>query len=148
MVVKLDETGRELWRYAARVLRREPQAIMVEAFFDLEAAYIGPAVFRRGDRFVESYYSDRWYNVFAVYDGQTGPLKGWYCNICYPADIGPRQVSFKDLALDVWASPTGQTYVLDEDEFQELALSAEHRAQARTALAQVVALAEAGGLPK
>ena len=59
----------------------------LEAFFDRDDMELGYTVFKRGDRFVETYYDDRWYNVFAVYDRDDGGLMGWYCNICRPAVI-------------------------------------------------------------
>jgi protein associated with RNAse G/E len=146
-VYKLDHHGRELWRYPARVLARDAHSIRLEGFFNRDDTPVGPAVFRRGDRLVETFYSDRWYNVFAVYDRDDGALKGWYCNITRPATITDEAVSGDDLALDVWVSPDGATTVLDEEEFAALELSDDERDAARQALGQIIELARGGQLP-
>ena len=82
---------------------------------------------KKDDRFVEYYYTDRWYNIFVIYDRDDGALKGWYCNIGKPAVIGDGVVSYVDLALDLWVSANGKQAVLDEDEFEALALDDESR---------------------
>lgn len=146
-VYKLDENGREVWRYPARVLARGEAWIRLEAFFDRPRVDLGPVVFEKGDRLVETFYSDRWYNVFAVYDGEEGPLKGWYCNICRPAEISKEAVRCEDLALDVWVSPEREITVLDKEEFAQLPLSAEARRKSTSALSDLITLAETGQLP-
>ena len=146
-VYKLDHHGRELWRYPARVLARDAHSIRLEGFFNRDDTPVGPAVFKRGDRLVETFYSDRWYNVFAVYDRDDGALKGWYCNITRPATITDEAVSGDDLALDVWVSPDGAATVLDEEEFAALELGEDERDAARQALGQIIELARGGQLP-
>ena len=146
-VYKLDHHGRELWRYPARVLARDAHSIRLEGFFNRDDTPVGPAVFRRGDRLGETFYSDRWYNVFAVYDRDDGALKGWYCNITRPATITDEAVSGDDLALDVWVSPDGAATVLDEEEFAALELGEDERDAARQALGQIIELARGGQLP-
>ena len=147
-VLKLDHCGRELWRYPARVLARDATSIRLEGFFNRDDTPVGPVVFKRGDRLVETFYSDRWYNVFAVYDRDDGALKGWYCNVTRPATITDEAVSSDDLALDVWVSPDGAVTVLDEDEFAALELNEDDRAAADDALQQLIQLAESGLLPR
>ena len=147
-ILKLDHHGREVWRYPGRVLARDAHTIRLEGFYNRDDATVGYAVFKRGDRLVETFYSDRWYNVFAVYDREDGALKGWYCNVTRPATITDDTVSSDDLALDVWVSPEGAVTVLDEDEFAALELSEADRAAAEDALRQLIRLAESGLLPK
>ena len=97
--------------------------------------------FRQGDRFIETYYTDRWYNIFEVHDREDDRLKGWYCNIAKPAvmEAGER-ISYVDLALDLWVAPDGTQTVLDEDEFAALALDAETRSKALRGLEELQAL--------
>lgn len=148
-VYKLDESGREVWRYPARVIARGENEIQVEAFFDRSESDIGPAVFKRGDRFVETFYSDRWYNVFAVYDRDTDALKGWYCNVCRPAQISNEGVRCDDLALDVWIDSAYNVHILDEDDYEELEpeLDEESKRQVDRALQQILRLAQEKRLP-
>ena len=147
-ILKLDHHGREVWRYPGRVLARDAHTIRLEGFYNRDDATVGYAVFKRGDRLVETFYSDRWYNVFAVYDRDDGALKGWYCNVTRPATITGDAVSGDDLALDVWVSPDGAVTVLDEDEFAALELSDNEREAARQALQELGELAQNGRLPR
>jgi protein associated with RNAse G/E len=147
-VYKLDHHGREVWQYPARLLARDDHSLRLEGFFNRDDTLVGDAVFKRGDRLVETFYSDRWYNVFAVYDRDDGALKGWYCNVTRPATITDTAVSSDDLALDVWVSPDGAVTVLDEEEFAALELSDADRAMALDAVQQLLRLAESDLLPR
>lgn len=133
-VFKLDHEGRELLRYSGIVLERGETWVQLEAHFSLADRDAGYVVFRRGDRFVEWYYTDRMYNVFQVHDVDDDHLKGWYCNICNPAVIADHEVRCEDLALDVWVTPSGDVQVLDEDEFAALPIDSETRKRALVAL--------------
>lgn len=146
-VYKLDEHGREVWRYPAIVLARDATSIRVQAFFNRDDVDLGYVVLARGDRFVETFYEDRWYNVFAVYDGVDDAFKGWYCNVCRPAEITQDAVRCEDLALDVWVSPAGKTTVEDEEEFAALDIPAEDRRRGEAALQTLLRLAATGRLP-
>lgn len=134
---KLDLTGRVLIEYEGEELRRDEHMIVIEALFTRVDMPFMDVVFKKGDRFVEYYYSDRWYNIFEIYDRDDGQVKGWYCNIGKPAVIGAAAVSYVDLALDLWVSVDGTQTVLDEDEFEALELNAELRAAAWQGLADL-----------
>jgi len=146
-VVKLDHRAKEKWRYEGLVIARETSRITIEAFYDQADEDLHGLSLRKGDRFLEQHYADRWYNVFAVYDGTNGRLKGWYCNITRPARINGDQVSAEDLALDLIVRPDGSWTVVDELEFEAQALSAADRANALTALAELKGLAQAAEGP-
>ncbi len=148
IVYKLDHTGREVWQYPARVLARGPNHIRLEAYFNRDDVDLGYTVFKRGDRFIETFYAERWYNVFAVHDRDDGGLKGWYCNVCRPAQISEAAVRCDDLALDVWVSPAGEVTLLDEDEFAALPLELDERRPALEALQSLLADAKSGRLPR
>jgi len=146
-VYKLDENGRPVWQYPAQVLERQANYIRLEAFFNRDDLTLDYTTFKRGDRFVETFYTERWYNVFAVYDRDDEVLKGWYCNVCRPARVEETAVYCEDLALDVWVGADGQTLVLDEDEFAELDLADEERKRGETAVQQLLTLARDRQLP-
>jgi predicted RNA-binding protein associated with RNAse of E/G family len=136
-VRKLDPAGQEKWRYQGETLLEEPGRIVLQAYFDRDDYPVHEIVLRRGDRFVETYYADRWYNRYKIFDGAQGQLKAIYYNIGYPAEIRNATVSYRDLALDVIAYPDGRVFVLDEDEFEDLPLSPQIRAQARHTLEEL-----------
>jgi uncharacterized protein len=136
-VIKLNAEGREVYRWAARVLARGETWVRLEARFSAPDKDLGYVRFRNGDRFVEWYYTDRWYNIFEVHDARDDAIKGWYCNITRPARFTGRELHHEDLALDLFVHPDGRTVLDDEDEFEALALS---EADRRTALDALAAL--------
>jgi uncharacterized protein len=121
-ILKKNLAGEVTWQYDSKVLRRDENSITVEAFFNRDDMPFQEIILKRNDRFVETFYTDKWYNIFEIYDRDDGELKGWYCNITKPAVIEDGHVSYVDLALDLWVSANGRRTVLDEDELEELDL--------------------------
>ncbi len=136
-VIKQDHHGEEVWRYCGTVLERGEKHIVVEALFDKPDLHFFGMWLCKGDRFIETYYTERWYNIYAIHNGENDRLKGWYCNITAPAEIGKGQIVYRDLALDLLVFPDGRKIVLDKDEFEELCLPANMCQQALQALAEL-----------
>jgi protein associated with RNAse G/E len=136
-VQKKNPAGEVTYEYEGSLLSQDENSIVLEALFDRDDMPFMEVIFKRGDRFVEYYYTDRWYNIFVVHDRDDGQVKGWYCNIGKPAEFEDSTVSYVDLALDLWVSATGEQTVLDEDEFASLELDDELRADARRGLAEL-----------
>ncbi len=147
VVHKLDENGRSVYQYPAEVVERGANYVRLEAFFGREDMALGYTTFKKGDRFVEYFYNDRWYNIFVVYDRDHGVLKGWYCNICRPARLETEALFCEDLALDIWVHPDGTVLVLDEEEFLALPLPPSERENGRFALQTLLKLAQTNQLP-
>jgi hypothetical protein len=126
-VLKLDISGKVVWQYEGLLLRRRVHSLTLEAFFDVGDVPVADAVLRKGDRFVETFYDDRMYNIFQIFDGLGGTLKGWYCNLSRPAVLAQDTVAWMDLALDLWVSPDGRQLELDRDEFDALHIPASER---------------------
>lgn len=142
VIRKLSLSGEEIYRWSGRVLARTAASVTLEATFTrADRLDLGYTVFERGDRFIEHFFSDRWYNIYKIYAVGTGALRGWYCNVARPAMIEATLVTQVDLALDVWVEADGKTRVLDEAEFAELPIAAEERDAARHALAELLGLA-------
>jgi len=141
-VQKKNPSGEVTYQYKGVLLKRDENSITLEALFDRQDMPFMDIILKNGDRFVEHYYTDRWYNIFAVYDRDDGKLKGWYCNIGKPAVIKDGVVSYVDLALDLWVSAHGKQTVLDEDEFEKLDLNEELSAGALNGLNQLKRLFE------
>lgn len=133
-VQKKNPAGEVTYEYEGVLLSRDETSVKLEALFDRADMPFMDVVFRKGDRFVEYYYTDHWYNIFVVHDGADGKIKGWYCNIGKPAVIADGVVSYVDLALDLWVSTDGKQTVLDEDEFEKLELNEELRVGALNGL--------------
>ena len=133
-VLKKNLAGEVTWQYEGVVLHREENKITLEALFNRDDMPFMDIVLKRNDRFVETFYSDRWYNIFEIYDRDDGRIKGWYCNIGKRAVLEDGMVSYVDLALDLWISADGKQTVLDEDEFEELELDDDTRQNALAGL--------------
>jgi predicted RNA-binding protein associated with RNAse of E/G family len=150
-VQKLKPSGEIAIEWSGHLLSRDAHSLVLEARFNRKTMPLGYVTMATGDRFVETYYTDRWYNVFAIYAGDSGEFKGWYCNISRPTQIvepaRPGEailVKTVDLALDYFRQPSGRDFVLDEDEFAELKLPPAEAAAARAALNELRALTGAG----
>ena len=146
-IIKNDHNGREVWRYEGHIILRKSQHIVLEAHFNRADVHLEYITFRRGDRFVEHFYSDRWYNIFEIHDVDDDDLKGWYCNITRPAFLGDNTIRADDLALDLFVSPDGQTRIIDGDEFDALPISQEERAAAQAALEELQQRVREGNTP-
>jgi hypothetical protein len=140
IVIKQDANGNETWRYNGTVVQKEEHAVLIEAFFNRDDLPFHGIVLAKGDRFLEKYYSDRWYNIFEIHDRVSNELKGWYCNVARPAVISDGWISYVDLALDLLVYPDGRQLVLDQDEFEALDLDLEDHKQSLKALAELKTL--------
>jgi len=138
-VLKKNLAGEVTWQYEGSLLRRDENSVTVEALFNRDDMPFMDIVLKQNDRFVETFYNDKWYNVFEIYDRDDGTLKGWYCNLTMPADIEDGVVSYVDLALDLWVSVDGRQTVLDEGELAELNLSEEFKKEIFTGLHELQA---------
>jgi len=143
-VQKKNLDGKVVYQYEGELLHQDEHSVTLEALFTRDDMPFMDVVFKKDDRFVEYYYSDRWYNIFEIYDRDDDHFKGWYCNIGMPAVIEDGIVSYVDLALDLWVSTNGNQTVLDEDEFEALKLSEELRVKALKGLEELRLLFTAG----
>lgn len=126
-VVKLNARGEALIQYQGEIIERLPNRVIIQAYWKLPVKDLGYTHFEPGDRFIEYYYTDRWYNIFDI-SAASGKRKGWYCNIAHPAKIFDDRIEQIDLLLDVWVDPEGKTLILDQDEFEaDTTLNAELR---------------------
>ena len=150
---KCDPAGQETWQYSGEILAYGEGWVNFEAWFNIPGEKdAGYTVFRFNDRFVEWCYSDRWYNVAAVYDVRDDRLKGWYCNLTRPALLTVRpgamsDVFWSDLALDVWVDPHGGILILDEDEYAALDLDNTTDAEVQRAVTQIRTLVATRAAP-
>ncbi len=147
-VQKKNPAGEVTYEYEGVVLNRDETSVKLEALFDRADMPFMDVVFKMGDRFVEYYFTDRWYNIFVIHERATDKVKGWYCNVGKPATLEDGTVSYVDLALDLWVSADGRQTVLDEDEFEALKLDEELRAGALQGLEELKQLFLNGKPPR
>jgi len=139
-VIKRNASGIEVWRYPGVVLERGQDFIRIAACFNRDDTPFHGVLLKRGDRFIETYPADRWYNYDEIYDRDDGQLKCWYCNVARPPEIRDGLIAYDDLALDLLVFPDGRQLVLDEEEFAQLKLSQPDAQQARQSLQDLQAL--------
>lgn len=147
-ILKKNLAGEVTWQYEGVELHRDENSITVEAFFNRDDMPFQEIVLKRNDRFVETFFTDKWYNIFEIYDRDDGKLKGWYCNITKPAVIVDASVSYIDLSLDLWVSADGRRTVLDEDEMEELGLDEETKQKAFNGLHELQQYFESKNPPR
>jgi hypothetical protein len=126
-IIKKNHKDEVTWEYESKLISREENFAIVEALFDRDDLPFQEIVLKRNDRFVETFYTDKWFNIFEIYDRDDGKIKGWYCNIAKPAEISENEIAYSDLILDLWVNAEGKQVVLDEDELNELNVDEELR---------------------
>lgn len=134
IVSKQNVNGIEIWRYEGKEILRKAKIIMLEALFNREDTVFLGFLLKNQDRFIETFFQDRWYNIFEIHDRDDDQLKGWYCDICKPAVITEDHISYIDLSLDLWIFPDGKQEILDRDEFNRLEIDELTRHQALDSL--------------
>jgi len=145
-IIKLNHQGEEVWRYPGEIIKKDEKGVLVEAFFNISDRPFHGIILRTNDRSIERYYTDRWYNIFEIYDRDDDQLKAWYCNVTTPAEFSPGAIAYRDLALDVLVYPNGEYLVLDENEFESLNLDPNTRQNALNALESLIQLVDQGNL--
>ena len=137
-VVKPNPRGETKIKYQGEVVERISHGLIIQALWSHPTKNLGYISFEPGDRFIEYYYTKRWYNIFDIASAQ-GVRKGWYCNIAEPAILFDDRIEQVDLLLDVWVNPAGEILILDEDEFAaDATLSAEQRKGAKQGLQELL----------
>jgi uncharacterized protein len=140
-VNKLNHRRQPVITYEGTVLERTETLVVLEARFQLnvKAAFHH---FKPGDRLIEWFFTDRWYNIFELHHHETDELEGWYCNITHPARVTEDTVEADDLGLDLMVYPDGKMVVLDEEEFNAMELDEQTRRSALAGLADLQQLAK------
>ena len=130
-VIKENEWGAEVWRYSGNVIKKADDRVLLDARFNRDDFIFHGIPFCKGDRFIEAYFSKQWFNIFEIYQGESDSLKGWYCNVTFPAVIRAEEIHYRDLALDVLIYADHHYLLLDEEEFAALEIRPEIKEKAR-----------------
>jgi hypothetical protein len=125
-VFKQNHLGEPVFSWKGELLAESPTCRLVSAHFSgADAVSVDQVTFRKGDLMLESYYTNRWYNLFEVHEGLSDQVKCWYINLSYPALFSADSIIWQDIALDLVVYPNGEYRLLDEDEFDDLRLEPE-----------------------
>ena len=142
-VFKQNHLGEPVFSWEGELLAETPTNRLVSARFSgADAVPVDKVSFRRGDLFLESYYTDRWYNIFEVHHGSSDQVKCWYINLSLPAQFSSNIITWQDLALDVVVYPSGEFRLLDEGEFNALPLTPEVRTRCLETMQEILSKPE------
>jgi len=139
-IIKQDYFGRNIWEYSGNLLESYENRIVIEAYFDRADTPVDKITLQPGDKFIETYFLDRWFNIYEIQDPLDGTLKAWYCNISFPPEFVDNTLVYRDLELDLLVYPDGTQKVLDLDEFNDLPLDPQVRRSALQALNELQGL--------
>lgn len=139
-IIKNNHLSKEVWRYPGRLLAQSEKGLLFEAFFNRSDLDFNGVLLKEKDRFLELYLFEKFFNIYQIYDRDSGLLKAWYCNVTRPIQVLDDHISYDDLALDLLVFPDGRQLVLDEDEFADLALPENLSNQALAGLRELQAL--------
>jgi len=138
IVRKLNVAGDTELTWSGQLQEHTHECLQIEAHFDrCKYVDLGYAIFERGDRFIEWFFTTRWYSIYQIHAHINDALKGWYCNITRPALLVDNEIHTVDLALDVWVDECGVHRLLDRDDFAQLPISTQERSKAKAGLAQL-----------
>jgi hypothetical protein len=76
-ILKRNLQGEVTWQYAGLVLERGTDFVRLEARFNRADMPFMGVVWKQNDRFVETFFTTRWYNIFEVHDRDDDQVKGW-----------------------------------------------------------------------
>jgi len=136
-IIKTDHLGNSVWEYDGKIIEQTASAFLLEAKFNRSDLMFNGVFLREGDRFLELYPIEKWFNIFEIHDKDSDEVKGWYCNITRPARCDTEKISYDDLALDLLVYPERKMLVLDEDEFRSLSLGPIETMNAKKGLEQL-----------
>jgi hypothetical protein len=131
--IKRTLDGREQ-RFQCRLITGDQhQAVIL--FVAPEAMHVHGIDLAAGTVTFGHFWTDRFYNVYHWLDARGGTI-GFYFNLSDGTVIGDGRLEWRDLTLDVLATPAGRLDVLDEDELpRDLdAVTRAHIATARRAI--------------
>ncbi len=127
--------------YSGILKEKDEEKISIDTGWSREPLDLGYTLFEPDDKWVETFFLHRWYNVFRI-ASKEGTLKGFYINITKPPVVEGNLIKWEDLALDIWVRPDGSYLILDEDEFEDLDIDDEIRKKALQALEEAKDLVE------
>jgi uncharacterized protein len=140
VIIKNNHKGVELWRYSGKIIAETPKGIIAEAYFNRSDLEFNGILLKEGDRFLELYLFEKWFNIYEIYDRDSSLLKAWYCNVTRPVRVTDHIIAYDDLALDLLVFPDKRQLALDEDEFIMLDLNKDDQRYARLALKELQTL--------
>ncbi len=127
------------------VIERTEDYLLGEGLFvapdDYDELNLDPEIYAMtGDRMIEKYFNEQWFNIFEIYRGNSEDLKYWYINISRPAKIEADSVYWEDLVVDLQVFPDGRMVILDMEDFEKMKWEAQEKEKILQTLAFLIKL--------
>jgi predicted RNA-binding protein associated with RNAse of E/G family len=143
IIRKILPGGRIKIAYEGTLREITEEYISIDTGWSREPLDLGYVMFDPDDRWIETFFFDRWYNIFRI-SSKEGDLKGFYINITKPPVVGENTIDWEDLAIDLWVRPDGSYIILDVDEFEDLDIDNETREEALKVLSKLKDMIQSG----
>ncbi|MFN3418279.1 MAG: DUF402 domain-containing protein [Pyrinomonadaceae bacterium] len=134
-----------LKKWDCNLLLIKPPQLLCYGIFSTAVLHKQLGEISRGTVSLESFWTDRYYNLFAFFDPDF-KFRNLYFNICLPPVIQGDSIVYSDLDIDVAVWPDGSIDVLDEDDFASNALTLKYpeqlKSKVRETLSEILELAE------
>jgi len=138
-VQKITPDGSVKIEYSGTLREKTDEYISIDTGWSREPLDLGYVIFEPDDVWIETFYFRENFNIFLIAD-RNGKLKGFYCNVTYPPEMGEGIINWRDLAVDIWVRPDGSYLILDEDEFEEMGPSEKERKIVKGALEKILSM--------
>jgi protein associated with RNAse G/E len=112
---KYDGSIRRSW--SAELTRIDGALIELLGEFEFSVDHTDLGHIEKGTISVESYWLDRWYNVFC-FKKPDGSDRNHYINLALPPTFDGDTLDYVDLDIDVIIWPRGEVEVLDIEDFR------------------------------
>ena len=111
-VLKYD--GTEYRRWNARLWQNNGSLLVLDAEFEYDVQHDLLGAIPSGTRTIESYWLNRWYNIFRFMNDDNS-TRLYYCNINMPPSLEDNVLTYIDLDIDILVQPDFSYQVLDLD---------------------------------
>jgi protein associated with RNAse G/E len=112
---KYDGSIRRTW--SAEASRIAPPLIELIGIFEFDVDHPELGHIRKGTVSHETYWLDRWYNIFR-FEEPRGEFRNYYVNLIEPPRFDSSVLDYVDLDIDIVVWPDGRFDVLDIEDFQ------------------------------
>jgi uncharacterized protein len=132
---KIGTTESRAWNGV--LFKETEEMLMFRAEFEQKLIHPELGVLHRGTISYEYFWKSEWFNVFRLHDRRDRFLT-YYCNICRPPIVGDNRLEYVDLELDILVEKNLQYRLLDESEFEKLAITPDTRCKATLGLSKAL----------
>lgn len=142
---KFDQSINRSWD--CQLLKHSGNNLELLGTFERDVEHSDLGRIQKGTLSVEHFWLDRWYNAFYFFE-PNGEFRNFYFNITMPPHFSDGVLDYVDLDIDVLVWPDGDVQILDQEEFEQNAISYKYPptvlSNSSTALSEVLKMVQQG----